>query len=271
MNTGPEVEMGYNKTHAQTNYSIFDGYSSFPHYSPLKAQRNYKVMNSNDKYMAGISYNEAMNEFPGEYTEKHLSPLRPSHIISPSKKAPEGYVCVGRVIESPSKTSQITPCQHGMLILNDDAAASRHEFPSSFNPRKAIDMPSKEKVNKWIQNVPLHILGEDILISECYPAVPSSGNNSDACMDYTDTQDILELQCRKITHYATSLYKNESEQVARFNDMIDDEICDSEDNDIHLEDSIAFVENSCDNFFNSQNIEHVNGTQPIEYIINTTL
>lgn len=267
MESVSEITMAINNGHTPLSYDIENFQNSRQQqYSPYFSQRNYILVNSNEQKITNSTLNNESQDHQIQYSEKHSASLRPAHIISPSKQAPEGYICVGRVIESPTKNASMSPTQKGLFFLNEDPNIVRQEFPSNFNPRKASNMPSKEKVNKWIQNVPFRILQDDVLILECYPAIPSSNSNSETSMDYADNQDILELQCQRITRYTTHLYTKEDEPVARFDESSDDDdFYDSEGNLIQYDDNIAHIESTFENFFSGKS------NQPIEYIINTTL
>lgn len=107
-------------------------------------------------------------------------------------------------------------------------------------------MPSKEKVSKWIDNVPLRIINDDIQL-DCYPAVPVSVSSSEASMFYENEEDMFELQCRKITRCTMKMYTNESEPIAHFEDYVKE----YEENDDYLpyEDEIVQFDHSFDNYY----------------------
>lgn len=97
--------------------------------------------------------------------------------------------------------------------LKDNEADFRNGIPSSFNPRTASNMPTKEKVNKWMNTLPVHLIGGELSLLACYPAVATLSAHSDTNFDFGETQDILEFQSRKITQFATELYLNENEPI----------------------------------------------------------
>lgn len=268
MESVSEIIMAPNNGNTPLKFESIENYQNLQQqqqYSPYFSQRNYILVNSNEQKITNSTMNNGSQDHQLLYSEIQSNSLRPAHIISPSKQAPEGYICVGRVIESPTKKTSLSPTQKGLFILNEDSNMVMLEFPSTFNPRKTSNMPPKEKVNKWIQNVPFRIIHDDILILECYPAIPSSSSNSESSMDFADNQDILELQCRRITRYTTHMYTKEDEPVARIDESSDDDFYDSEGNLIQYDTNIAHMESTFDNFFSGK------GNQPIEYIINSTL
>ncbi|CAK7900642.1 hypothetical protein CAAN1_06S00188 [[Candida] anglica] len=152
------------------------------------------------------------------YSDIQSPSFRHAHIISPSKQAPDGYVCVGRIApQSEHKHPSSSPTKNGIFVLGDNSnLPSPSEFPPSFNPRVAANMPAKEKVSNWIHTVPVVVLEDSFTtLSTCYPGIVSSRESTgDDSMDYAELQDILELQARKITRYVTHIYQNETETVA---------------------------------------------------------
>lgn len=80
---------------------------------------------------------------------------------------------------------------------------------NGFNPKNSPNMSHKEKVNKWIKEVPIKLINKDLEIWEnnCYPAViPISSCSSNSNYELTDYDDLLEFQSRKITKYVKKLY-----------------------------------------------------------------
>lgn len=112
----------------------------------------------------------------------------------------------------PSMTISRIPSSKG----NTDPASAMHLFPSSFDPRKAANMPCQEKVEKWIQGVPFHYEGGRLII-DCFPAVHSDTDSVDEeekiNIDFSETDTILEYQSRKISCYTSRLYQQEAERV----------------------------------------------------------
>ena len=99
--------------------------------------------------------------------------------------------------------------------------AKRTKFPDTFNPRKESNMPHKEKVNKWIVNIPLTPLDEDCKYWEnsCYdPSIPPSDEFEDTVnegIDLVTTSDIIEYQSRTITFLTNRDYYKDLEKVRR--------------------------------------------------------
>lgn len=112
----------------------------------------------------------------------------------------------------------------------------QEQFPATFDPRSAANMPHKEKVNDWITKVPIYCLADGQLwYSECYPGVvpaSSSISTEDESVDdldifnynqrllgnefdydeqlFVDNEDVLEFQARRITRYVKKIYKMDS-------------------------------------------------------------
>lgn len=268
MESNSEIIMPQNNGNSPINIEGVDNFQNVQQqqYSPYFSQRNYILVNSNEPKLTNSPMQNGSQEHQLHYSEIQSNSLRPAHIISPSKQAPEGYICVGRVIESPGKNTTLSPSKQGLFILNEDSKMIVLDFPSSFNPRKANNMPSREKVNKWIQNVPFRIIHNNLLILECYPGIPSSSRESESSMDFADNQDILELQCRRITRYTTNMYTKEDEPVAHYEESSDDDdFYDSQGNLVHYDSNIVHMESTFDNYFSGK------ANQPIDYIINSTI
>lgn len=86
------------------------------------------------------------------------------------------------------------------------------KFPEAFDPRKASNMPSIEKVNLWMQNIPFSRV-EKGWVPDCYPAVASSFSESSLVQFCSQQDDVVEKQAQIITRFATTLYQQESEPV----------------------------------------------------------
>lgn len=63
---------------------------------------------------------------------------------------------------------QETIRQDANNIFDDIDSYAFQTFPSYFNPRTATNMPHGEKVNKWIENVPVFNVSGDLWESDCY-------------------------------------------------------------------------------------------------------
>lgn len=89
-------------------------------------------------------------------------------------------------------------------------------FPESFKPRKAANMKAEEKVQNWIKGIPSRLDTDSQLIVDCFPATTSytSSNSEISQMDLTDFDEILEIQARRVTRYATRIYLHEVEPTS---------------------------------------------------------
>lgn len=100
--------------------------------------------------------------------------------------------------------------------INNEKEKKKNEFPINFNPRKTPNMPSKEKINKWMKNIPYYYDDNDQIIFDYFPAVATSTSStcdSNKNIDLSETDAIIEHQARKVTRFATKLYVNEDESV----------------------------------------------------------
>ncbi|KAH3680256.1 hypothetical protein WICMUC_000437 [Wickerhamomyces mucosus] len=128
-----------------------------------------------------------------------------------------------------------------------DKLSNTTSFPPSFNPRDTPNMPHKEKVNKWLDNVPIYYADES-WFNDCYPAVNSLNQDNEIDNDeliwnmnemneLIDKDDLIEFQSRIITRFAKDLYKLEDEDCNNSGDAQNYIDFDQDDNDPveHLE------------------------------------
>lgn len=132
-------------------------------------------------------------------------------------------------------------------------------FPASFNPRRASNMPAREKVQNWMKDIPFHYSTDNAMVYiDCFPAVASySSSESGSQQELTDTDQILELQARRLTRYATRNYINDSEPIAHAEgdsyDDIDECYYESDGNVINFND----VEGDASNFLTTNQMDYI--------------
>lgn len=106
-------------------------------------------------------------------------------------------------------------------VGNSFKKAHSKGFPDSFNPRKELNMPHKEKVDKWIIQVPA-LPASDVGNSwenACYnPMIPTSDeciDDDENCsdFDFSGDDDIIEYQSRMITFLINQSYFKDPENV----------------------------------------------------------
>lgn len=94
-------------------------------------------------------------------------------------------------------------------------------FPTFFNPRTASNMPHREKVNSWIENIPVYEIEEGLWESECYDMEYSMEWEEDefespdvygtSTISYATNDEILFLQARKFETLVRKSYESENE------------------------------------------------------------
>lgn len=89
--------------------------------------------------------------------------------------------------------------------------------------RKAASVPAAVKVTEWMKNIPMILAPDDnICFLECYPGyVDDDSSYSDSLLtDFTD--NVVELQSRKITKIVRQMYMAEPEPFATlpFSDQV---------------------------------------------------
>ncbi|CAR27840.1 ZYRO0D07810p [Zygosaccharomyces rouxii] len=118
------------------------------------------------------------------------------------------------------------------INLNMSKDQSSQTFPSFFNPRTAHNMPHMEKVNSWIENIPVFQIDEQNWKSECYdssfaidweeeefedPLLAESNKISFATHD-----ELLFLQAKKFETAIRKLYRLENEPSPTKTDFLVD-------------------------------------------------
>lgn len=101
-------------------------------------------------------------------------------------------------------------------------------FPSFFNPRTASNMPHKEKVNNWIENIPIFELENGIWKSECYDSNYSINweetEFDDAVkadtISFVTHDELLYLQAKKFDSLVRKSYGLESEPRSSQRDIL---------------------------------------------------
>lgn len=109
------------------------------------------------------------------------------------------------------------------------------KFPDSFNPRKEVNMPHKEKVDNWMIYLPIHPSNRDHLNwkNDCYtPTLPMDIDDDDIdeeeefCsfelkdqknkeIDFHSDRDVIDYQSKMITVLVNKAYFKEPENVRR--------------------------------------------------------
>lgn len=88
-------------------------------------------------------------------------------------------------------------------------------FPSYFNPRQAKNMPHSEKVERWMENLPIYFEeSEQVAHTECFSITDDSefweedefDNEYEHTTALTNSVEIIFLQQRRITALINKLY-----------------------------------------------------------------
>lgn len=141
-----------------------------------------------------------------------MNSLYPSYNVSvpyvPSRYSP--YFLQNKNNASPAPA----PCKEKKA-----QTSSYQSFPAFFNPRTASNMPHKEKVNNWIENIPVFEIESGLWESNCYDSNYSLNweeNEFDEPVRINNisfiTQDeLLFLQGKKFETLVRKMYKAECE------------------------------------------------------------
>lgn len=125
------------------------------------------------------------------------------------------------------------PTSHGAnLNINMNKEQSTQTFPSFFNPRTAHNMPHMEKVNNWIESIPIFEIDNENWKSECYDSNfpidweeeefedPLLAENNK--ISFATHDELLFLQAKKFETAIRKLYKLENETSRTKTDFLVD-------------------------------------------------
>lgn len=155
------------------------------------------------------------------------SPLIESYKISKNENLTSSNMCNPQNLLYSSVISEhINNCKFNNKNKNDknnhNIDYTYCKFPDTFNPRKELNMPHKEKVEKWIIGVPTLPNNEryDSWSNYCYnPMLPTSNEFEDSDdetnIDFSGNDDVIEYQSRMITFLINKNYFNDSENVRK--------------------------------------------------------
>ncbi|QLQ77824.1 hypothetical protein HG537_0A00710 [Torulaspora globosa] len=101
------------------------------------------------------------------------------------------------------------------------SAYQTQSFPSFFNPRTATNMPHKEKVNNWIENIPIFEIENGVWKSDCYDTNYSINweetEFDDAVkaetISFVTNDELLYLQAKKFDSLVRKFYGSENESM----------------------------------------------------------
>jgi len=229
--------------------------------SPIRPYhyRHQAVHNAITRSSYQLQHQQQQQNADGNFTNAYLSSTAILQQALPSSPIPSG--APGPSIAPGFLDLKLQPQfssnnTNGIILQpNSTPPTFQQQFPMTFDPRGASNMPHKEKVNNWISKVPTYCLADgQFWHNECYPGVisPSSSINSSSesyeGLDflhynnsnnqhivsgfegdgqqqeqqnqkpqlYVDHEDVLEFQARKITKYVKKLYEmDRSEQVIK--------------------------------------------------------
>lgn len=181
-------------------------------YSKLKGTAH----SSSERAKNYCQHNESM---PQQYTLMTYSSgpmvgsLYPNYNVSvPYLPSRYSYILQGKTNGSPGQATQPEKKPASTPYQNQS-------FPAFFNPRTASNMPHKEKVNNWIENIPIFEIESGQWKSNCYDSNysmnweendfddPAKINN----ISFITHDELLFLQGKKFESLVRKLYKSELE------------------------------------------------------------
>lgn len=121
-------------------------------------------------------------------------------------------------------------------IVSDEVLTNGDALPSFFDPRGTNDMEYKEKVNCWIDSIPIYEVQENIWSNECYSNEYSLNweeiefdrksdqfLSRDKTVSLTNSDELLYLQSKKIDCLVRKIYNIEDDDDTSSRCLEDDE------------------------------------------------
>lgn len=225
----PQDTTEYSSSHMAMNMSRANTTSVMPEYhTRLKGAGSINCVNNNHLNNSGNMFKntDGATQQYSNILNCSRSPLQGLTTIYPTYNV--GYPCH-------NTQSQYSPYPYMTFttecVSNDGYLGE--SFPPYFNPRAASNMSHKEKVNNWIEKVPIFETEEDIWESECYESElpmnweekefdqPSSYfiNNT---ISLATSDELLYHQGKKIDSLVRAMYHRESEVVRPAKEVLDE-------------------------------------------------
>lgn len=111
--------------------------------------------------------------------------------------------------------SEIVPCRDDLQPSLFPTAEHPQLWGINFKPREAKNMPVRDKVSQWLDNLPWVEVEAGFWVLDSFPGVPSTISRSSGFLGYSDDQEFREKQAREITRVITEKYVNNGEMPAR--------------------------------------------------------
>lgn len=122
--------------------------------------------------------------------------------------------------------------QPGHIQVQDNKSQSSnyhgHSFPPFFNPRTASNMPHKEKVNNWIENIPVFEVESGVWTSNCYDSnysinweeIEFDNPPKDNSLSFVTHDELLYLQAKKFESLVRRFYRSDQELADSQRDVL---------------------------------------------------
>lgn len=99
------------------------------------------------------------------------------------------------------------------LIVNETVADTPCPTDTNaFAPESDFDIQLEDRVNNWLNNIPLIRLCGNLWINKCFPGTSIVGDPP-GTFNFLDELDVIEYQARMITRIVVENYSNEFERV----------------------------------------------------------
>ncbi|KAK6454971.1 uncharacterized protein RJT20DRAFT_819 [Scheffersomyces xylosifermentans] len=206
--------------------------------------------------------------FKQQYADPRMPSLGPNSyeiMSSPSRKNQSQFKVGGNIafgerpLSGPSSQALLSGFTGTNRVMNlqelEQSLLPPDQYwnlPYMFDPKRESNMSSEEKIHKWMSNIPCsYNTNINSITTGCFPATLSYTSSRSASLHELDEDDeIMELQARKVTRFATRLYMNDSEPIARVElDEYEDDYYDNDGNLMNFNvQNMQDMDHSLDNY-----------------------
>lgn len=138
------------------------------------------------------------------------TPIHATYLKSPPNHPLE------RILNFESKFyTEIAPCRDDSHSGPASKIEDSQQWGHDFRPREARNMPVRDKVTRWLENLSWVEVESGLWVLDSFPGVPSTMSRSSGFLGYSDELEFREKQAREITRVITEKYGNNGEMPAR--------------------------------------------------------
>lgn len=192
---------------SDTKTPMYSNYQGYEYHSPGILKNGFNGQNYNNNYVCTGDCNNLQYDY--NYNQNNFNRRNNLHNMAAINRYQQMNI------------------QNDFKILEDNTALSSG-FPNEFNPRAAKDMSVRDKVKKWIDDIPLYEVEENIWSNSCFENDYSlnweetefdnkhtSNGGKDHHVSLVSSDELLYLQSKKIDSLVRLVYNLEEEKNSK--------------------------------------------------------